>query len=203
MHKEILIESQLELLPLVKSFSASFGLVGGTAVALHLGHRRSIDFDLFIDKEFSSKSIREKIKRNWSIQTVIVDEHGEFTLVVNNVKLTFFRFPYKINYSGQFEDIIKIPDVITLAAMKAFALGRRAKWKDYIDLYFIFQKFSFADVVVKTDNIFGSEFNEKLFREQLNYFKDIDYSETIDYLPGFANPDEEIKNKLKEISLQK
>ena len=202
MHKEILIESQLELLPLVKSFSASFGLVGGTAVALHLGHRRSIDFGLFIDKEFSSKSIREKIKRNWSIQTVIVDEHGEFTLVVNNVKLTFFRFPYKINYYDQFENVIRIPDIVTLAAMKAFALGRRAKWKDYVDIFFILESNTFEDITKMTKAVFGTEFNERLFREQLSYFEDIDYSERVDYLEGREVLDEEIKQKLVEISLK-
>ena len=201
MHKEILIESQLELLPLVKSFSASFGLVGGTAVALHLGHRRSIDFGLFIDKEFSSKSIREKIKRNWSIQTVIVDEHGEFTLVVNNVKLTFFRFPYKINYYDQFENVIRIPDIVTLAAMKAFALGRRAKWKDYVDIFFVLKNHAFVDIVKKARELFGPEFNERLFREQLSYYEDINYSEKIEFMGGREVSNNEIQQSLTELSL--
>ena len=61
MHKEILTVEQLELLPLVKSFGDNFGLVGGTAVALHLGHRRSIDFDLFSSKEFDNGEIRKRI----------------------------------------------------------------------------------------------------------------------------------------------
>lgn len=47
MHKEILNKDQLDLLPLVKLFKSEFYLVGETAIALHLGHRRSIDFDLF------------------------------------------------------------------------------------------------------------------------------------------------------------
>jgi len=47
MHKEILDNNQLSLLDLVKSFRREFYLVGGTAIALHIGHRRSIDFDLF------------------------------------------------------------------------------------------------------------------------------------------------------------
>ena len=85
--------------------------------------------------------------------------------------------------------------------MKAFALGKRAKWKDYVDLYFIFKKHSLSSVISKTKEIFGAEFNEKLFREQLSYFDDIDYSETIDYLPGFETEDKIIQENLKEISL--
>jgi len=52
MHKEILSPAQAKLLPLVKKFNKDFYLTGGTAIALHLGHRRSIDFDLFSGKEF-------------------------------------------------------------------------------------------------------------------------------------------------------
>ena len=47
LHTEILSEQQKTLLPLVKEFRNSFGLVGGTALALHIGHRESIDFDLY------------------------------------------------------------------------------------------------------------------------------------------------------------
>ena len=47
MHKEILSKYQIELLPLLKQFKREYYLVGGTAIALHIGHRRSIDFDLF------------------------------------------------------------------------------------------------------------------------------------------------------------
>ena len=51
MHKEIFTKEQEKILPLVVDFSDRFGLVGGTAIALHLGHRRSIDFDLFSNKK--------------------------------------------------------------------------------------------------------------------------------------------------------
>jgi len=47
MHTEILSKEQKELFPFLKRYQRSFYLVGGTAIALHLGHRRSVDFDLF------------------------------------------------------------------------------------------------------------------------------------------------------------
>ena len=85
--------------------------------------------------------------------------------------------------------------------MKSFALGRRAKWKDYVDLYFIFQKHSFQELMDKTNSIFKTEFNEKLFRIQLAYFEDIDYSEKINYMKGFEKKDDDIKQFLEKISL--
>lgn len=68
MHKDILTEPQIRLLPEVKKLSNefSFGLVGGTAVALYLGHRRSVDFDLFTNKDFSTESIKiRSLNRCW------------------------------------------------------------------------------------------------------------------------------------------
>jgi len=193
MHEEILTPSQHELLPLIKTFSNKFGLVGGTAIALQIGHRRSIDFDLFTNKHFFNSDILEKIRNKFTIEEVFVDKPNEVTMLVNKVKITFYKYPFGINYKIELKDIIKIPDLLTLAAMKSHALGRRAKWKDYTDLYFIFKRFSLKHVVKHTKKIFKGEFNEKLLREQLAYFDDIDYSEEIDYLPGKEVSDEEIK----------
>ncbi|HEY4495788.1 MAG TPA: nucleotidyl transferase AbiEii/AbiGii toxin family protein [Candidatus Paceibacterota bacterium] len=203
MRKEILTEAQSKLLPIVKLFSKKFGLVGGTAIALHLGHRESVDFDLFSFDGFNNYSIKAKITKNRLIDNVLVNKKGEYTFLIDKVKFTFFQFPYKINYSESFGDIIKLPDILTLAAMKAFALGRRAKWKDYVDLYFIMKtNHTISQITAKGVEIFGNEFNEKIFRTQLAYFGDIDYSEEIIYKDGFSTDNEIIKKVLVEFSLE-
>lgn len=203
MHKEILTKEQLELLPLVKVFSKDFGLVGGTAVAFHLGHRRSIDFDLFTDKIFKNQIILNRILKILKIDRIIVNKLDELTLLIKEVKFTFFRFPYSVSYSEKIDNIISMPDLLTLAAMKAFALGMRAKWKDYVDLYFIIKDhYSINEIAKRGKEVFGNEFNEKIFRGQLAYFKDIDYREEVEFLPGFAVSDKIIKTKLIEFSLE-
>lgn len=203
MHNEILTKDQLNLLPIVKSFSSKFGLVGGTAIALHLGHRESIDFDLFCYHEFNNYTIKAKIAKQLKIGDALVNRKGEYTIMINKVKFTFFQFPYKIEYSESFDNIIKLPDILTLASMKAFALGRRAKWKDYVDLYFILKNnHSVSDITKSGVEIFGKEFNEKIFRTQLAYFEDIDYSEQIIYKNGFSVDDEIIKKTLVKLSLE-
>lgn len=200
-HSEILTKEQTELLPLIKSFFEDFGLVGGTAIALLMGHRRSVDFDLFTDKEFENIKVRKEILKFNKIDKVIMDEGGQYTIIINKVRFTFFSFPFKIDFSERFDNIIKLPDLLTLAAMKAYALGRRAKWKDYVDLYFIMKDCDINKVIRKAEIIFGDEFNEKMFRTQLAYFKDIDYTEKIDYMERFEIDDGIIKRKLTEFSL--
>jgi len=202
MHKEILTAGQLKLLPLVKAFNRDFGLVGGTAVALQIGHRQSIDFDLFASRSFVNSAVRRKILKYAKIDRSVRDEKGQYTLVIGGVYFTFFHYPFKIEYGKKLDDIIGLPDLLTLAAMKAYALGRRAKWKDYVDLYFIMKKYhGIGAINKKAREIFGNEFNEKIFRNQLAYFDDIDYSEEVIFMKGRAVSDKTIKKELLDFSL--
>ncbi len=106
-------------------------------------------------------------------------------------------------FSKKINNTIKLPDLLTLAAMKAYSLGYRVKWKDYVDLYFIIKDyFSINKIIKKAEDIFSSEFNEKIFRTQLSYFKDIDYTEKVIYMKGFEISDEVIKKGLIKFSLK-
>ncbi len=204
MHRKILTPNQEALLPLIKKFSSTFGLVGGTAVALHLGHRRSIDFDLFTNEHINLRTIQSTIRKGGEIQKILTKGEGELTLLINNVKCTFFEYPFPIPFSEKFEDIIQLPNLLTLAAMKAYALGRRAKWKDYVDLYFIATRYNgLQKIVERGKKLFQGEFNEKIFRVQLAYFEDIDYGEAVEFMDGYAVSDEKIRDTLQKFSLDK
>ncbi len=202
MHKDVLTRKQAELLPLLKLFSKNFGLVGGTAIALYIGHRRSIDFDLFTNEEFKNEDILNRISKSFKIDMVVVNNPEELTIIIKGVRFTFFRYRYKIDFPKKLGNIVKLPNLLTLAAIKAFTLGMRAKWKDYIDLYFILENhYRIDQIIKKAQKIFGNEFNEKLFRSQLAYFKDIDYQEKIIYLKGYETNDKTIKKELIDFSL--
>ncbi len=203
MHQIVLSDKQQSILPLVNHFSNEFGLVGGTAIALQLGHRQSIDFDLFKNGELELFSLRKQILDYFPIERVMVENSSELTLMVNGVQLTLLNYPFSIKFTTPFEDIIKMPTLLQLAAMKAFALNKRAKWKDYIDLFFILKRHSLQEIINECLQIYGSEFSEKLFREQLSYFDDIDYSEKVQFLPGNEVSDDRVKEELKIISLEK
>jgi len=202
MHKEILTKEQTALLPMVQAFNKNFRLVGGTAIALHIGHRRSIDFDLFSYKSFKNSLLRKTIVTFEKIDEVIVNKTGEFTFICRGVKFTFYHYAFDIEYRENLDYVIKMPDLLTLGAMKAHALGGRAKWKDYVDLYFILKNFhSLSEITDKAKELFQGEFNDKLFRIQLPFFDDISYAEPVEWLPGFETDEETVKKALIEFSL--
>lgn len=202
MHDEILNAAQRSLLSLMAEFRREFYLVGGTAIALHIGHRRSIDFDMFKQSGLNHKRNLDKIASAGFSHQVTRRVEDQMNLIVNGVKLTFFQYPFPVVAEDRFEAVFRMPSLLSLAAMKAYALGRRSKWKDYVDLYFLLTgHFTVAEVSTKASELFGELFSEKLFRAQLSFFSDIDYTEQVDYLVPNPPTDNDIKAGLVRLAI--
>jgi len=202
MYKEILNSQQIELLPLMSQFKREYYLVGGTAIALYIGHRRSIDFDMFKFAPVNHKKNLDKMIDSGFEHMVTRRVTEQMNLVVNGVKVTFFQYPFSIKPSTNFEDCFRLPSLLDLAAMKAYALGRRSKWKDYVDLNFLLMgHFTIAEISKRAEELFGELFSEKLFRSQLCYFDDIDYTEEVEYVIPNPPTDEDVKKTLTELAL--
>ena len=141
-----------ELLPEMNDFY----LVGGTALALQMGHRRSLDFYLASFTQISPFDLERRfISKEFRIQTVFTATSDEYSVLINDTRVTFFSFPFNVNHKiiwqrGQ----ITLPEIIELGAMKSYALGRRSKWKDYVDLFFLLKfRTSLNDIVGKAKEI--------------------------------------------------
>ncbi len=198
MYPEILNKNQSELLPLLQKFKREYFLVGGTAIALQIGHRQSIDFDFFKFSKINSKKIYELIKKSNFTYKILWNSTEQINIIVNEVNLTFLQYPFKIEASKNFKHLLRMPDLLSLAAMKAYALGRRSKWKDYVDIYLIIKDYYTIDQICeKAESIFGELFSAKMFRLQLCYFDDIDYREPLHFVKEPIN-DEIIRNFLIE-----
>lgn len=204
MHQNILTKNQHNLLPFIKQFSTNYYLVGGTAIALQIGHRKSIDFDLFTRGEIDFSFIERTVQHHDLEFKVRYQDKTQITGSIDGVQITFYNYPFAIKTPTKLENYIKMPNLLTLASMKAYALGRRAKWKDYVDMFFLLRDhFSLDDISSNTEEIFGTMFNRKLFREQLSYFGDVDYSEKVEFLGENVVSDEEVKTFLINVSTEK
>lgn len=203
MHDKILDERQRYLAPRILHKFKDFYLCGGTAIALQIGHRKSIDFDLASPVSIHPLSLTNIIlKSGLTIADTLVSTSDELTIVVDGVKLTFFHFPFPIAANHVWGSAqLKMPGLLDLCSMKAYALGRRCQWKDYVDLYFLLKAHIFLpELIENSERIFKGAFNSKLFREQLCYFEDIDMTEQVEYVD--QPPDnEEICQFLTDIAL--
>ena len=185
----------------MSKFKREYYLVGGTAIALHIGHRRSIDFDLFKLSAINHKKNLDKLNASGYSHTITRRVSEQMNIIINDVKVTFFQYPFPVEPNCNFESYFRIPSLLQLAAMKAYALGRRSKWKDYVDLYFLItEHFTIAEITECAYKLFGELFSEKLFRSQLCYFDDIDYTEEVEYLIPNPPSDESIKKTLTDLA---
>ena len=137
MHDEALTKRAAEIFPNFAAFK-DFYLVGGTALALQIGHRRSVDFDFFLSGRLPL-NLMAKVKKTFprSQISITYKSDNQFNLLIDDIKTTFFEYPYPlfnhlISYKG-----VAIASVGEIAAMKAHAIGRRLSYKDYVDWYFL------------------------------------------------------------------
>src|ERR1043166_8341304 len=96
MRPEVLTEKGKEIFARLKGFT-DFYLAGGTALALQIAHRRSVDFDLFTAEDIPA-SLLAKVKRVFGNSSVIVsvNDPGELTVFAGEVKITFLHYPYPV-----------------------------------------------------------------------------------------------------------
>lgn len=175
MHLEALPEENKPIFSQLHFFPG-FYLAGGTALALQIGHRISVDFDLFSTKPMDVDLLTntEKIFNKNKIQT-LVNNKEELTLLIGGIKVTFLYYPFPllnamIEYQG-----LRLLDIKELAATKAYTIGRRGNFKDYVDLYFVLklQKTSLNEITSLAEKKYNQAFNSRLFLEQLVYLEDI------------------------------
>jgi hypothetical protein len=203
MDEKVLTPKQRTLAEVLLPGVRGFYLAGGTALALQIGHRRSVDFDLASRQPIDSFNLeRQLISKGFQIQRIFTATGDEYSALIQDTRITFFHFPFDVQHPLSWEKgNITLPSIKDLAAMKAYALGRRSKWKDYVDLYFVLKSYmQLEDLIERAKDVFSVHFNSKLFREQLCYFEDMDYSESIDYL-GDAPSDEEVRAFLEKIAV--
>lgn len=203
MFKNILSPNQLNLLPIIQRFSNNYYLVGGTAIALQIGHRESIDFDLFSSAPINREQIKKELEKSDIKIDVIFEDGDQLHGIINGVKLTFYEYSYPIEHQVMLDDIISMPSLLTLGAMKAFAIGKRAKWKDYVDMYFLLRDhFSLDQIAQQAEHIYDGLINPKLLRQQLTYYGDVNYSELIEYVVDPIS-NEEIERFLTTVATEK
>jgi hypothetical protein len=177
MFYNILDKKRLAILPLLKNFKADFYLAGGTGLALQLGHRDSVDFDFFSAKPFAADKLYEQIKKVFAEYKILKVQEEKNTLTVfidDNIKISFFSYPYKLIGKLINEENFKIASIEDIAIMKLAAIVSRATNKDYIDLYFILQKFPLKDILKKTEKKLP-DLDVNLALKSLVYFADIVY----------------------------
>ncbi len=197
---EILDGERKKILPIFSSFRNDFYLAGGTALALQIGHRDSIDFDFFTKNSFSSWELFKKLKEIFTgLEMVKVQEEKDTlaVLIDEKIKISFFGYPYDLIKPLIKSEFINLASIEDIGAMKLSAITGRSVLKDYVDIYWILQKISLLNLTKFCQKKF-KDLDINLVLKSLVYFDDV-IEEPIIYKNYGEVSFGEIKNYLRKI----
>lgn len=173
LHPEILEKNQFELFDKIKTSSLieNFYLAGGTALALQIGHRLSEDFDFFTNKNFDVNDLSFQLAENLNFKKVSEDTNTLIG-VIDNIRVSFIGFKYKTIGEFLLNDNLRIASVQDIACMKLSAITQRSTKKDFIDIYFLLQRYSLKELFLLYENKFEVKDYESVLKKSLVYFQD-------------------------------
>lgn len=199
LYKTAIEDSTLELLNRLMSDKVfkDFVLVGGTALALHLGHRVSVDIDLFSTDSFNENNLTDYLRREYNFELDFLSKNtlkGE----INGVQLDCIAHLYPWINSFRQDENIRIASYDDIAAMKLNAIiGNGTRIKDFIDLAFLSCKISFGQMLKGYETKYNS--NQVIAVKAITYFEDINFDEPIKMTGGSGFNWIKIEKRLKNM----
>lgn len=163
-----------------------FFLVGGTALSLQIGHRISIDIDLFTLNDFDENQLTEYLESNKGFKLNSIAKNtikGQ----INNVQIDLIKHGYPLIKELVLDENIRMADLLDIAAMKLNAIsGSGTRLKDFTDIAFLSSHLSLTDMV----NAYLKKYDAKnplIPLKALNYYTDINFDEPLHLMTGKFN----------------
>jgi hypothetical protein len=197
---DILDKKRINILPVLANFKNEFYLAGGTALALQIGHRDSVDFDFFTKNDLKTKKLFTQILNIFQKHEILKTQEEKNTLTIlldNEIKISFFTYKYDLLKEKIDTEFLSLASMEDIACMKLSAILSRATIKDYIDIYYILKKIKLADLIVLVKKKYPN-IDNGLILKSLVYFKDIENEKII-----FKNNKKIEFNKVKKFLIKK
>lgn len=193
---QILNEKQISLIKKLDFLSyPPFYLGGGTALALQLGHRTSLDFDFYSQEKFDTKNLFK------GVETIGCTE-DTVQVVMDGVDVSVFCYPYKLVDNLVEFGNIQMAGLADISAMKMIAIVQRARQRDFVDMYFLIKLLGLKKIL---ESIFQKYpwyvENEQILYKSLTYFEEADADLEADRI-RILDPQvtwEKVKKELKDM----
>lgn len=155
--------------------ASMFYLAGGTALAIELGHRESIDLDWFSQTDFEAPAVKEILSGLGGFM-IAGESRGTIHGLLDDVKVSFFHYKYPLLFPLVKFEGINLADERDIAAMKIDAISSRGAKKDFIDLFFLLKKYPLTELLDFFNRKYqGIEYNLLHILKSLSYFEDAEH----------------------------
>lgn len=185
LHKETVEQSTLELITKLQQEPElqGFNLVGGTALALKIGHRKSIDIDLFTTETFDLPALKTMLTEKYGLRTSF-ERDQTLKGFINGVMIDCIKFGYPHINSPEIIDNIRLESTPDIIAMKLSAIAQNGtRIKDFIDIAYLSHKYTLNEMLYFYQKKFPQS-NAIMPAKALTYFDEIDFEESIMMISG-------------------
>lgn len=183
LHKETVTTGTLDLINRLMNDDhlKVFYLVGGTALSLMIGHRISIDIDLFTDQEFDAPELAQYLKNNYRTDLNNVSKNS-ISGFIEDIKFDLISHRYTQIKPLLTVEGIRMLSLHDIAAMKVNAIvGNGTRIKDFLDIYYLLKEMSYQDIIESYLKKYP-DVNAGIAKASMLYHKDIDFTISVTLL---------------------
>ena len=175
---EILSKDQKRIFPQLKFLTdRGFYLAGGTALALQLRHRTSLDFDFYTSKNFKTEELLSLLKDAFPENIEEISEAKDTLFVrINKVSSSFFWYRYPLIFPLVKTEGPLLASLQDIVSMKLAALIGRTRKRDYIDIFYLMKKFSLEEMFRTAQKKYPT-LNPYIIQRALTFFDDLEEEE--------------------------
>lgn len=173
-HREVLPEGWAQAADDLAARSAldPFYLSGGTGLALYLGHRRSVDLDLFRESDFDPAQIQNRLGGLPDLR-IRQATRGTLHLTLHGISVSFLHFPYPLLFPPARFEALTVADPRDIACTKLNAIATRGSRRDFVDLYVSAQRYGLPEILKWFEEKFrATPYNRVHLYKALTYFRD-------------------------------
>lgn len=158
-----------------------FYLGGGTALAIQLEHRTSLDFDFYTPTPFFEEEVKTQLMNHFpGIKTPETSVKNTIHAVVDEVSLSGFYYPYPLVEKLVEFGPVRLAGIKDIAAMKAVAIVQRARQRDFFDIYYLLEQMSLQDFLAAVYQKYPwYEENNQIVLKSLTYFEEAETDDEI------------------------
>ncbi len=177
-HKETVEKSTLELIESLQSkpYLGNFYLAGGTALALYLGHRKSVDIDLFSNVGFDAAVLLENLQQDFPYE-LFFTAANTLRGAIENIKVDILAHRYHLLASPLLIDGITVlsePDIIAMKLNAIVTSGQRSK--DFVDIFYLLPRYELGEMLGFYREKYKQP-NDTFILKSLIWFKDVDLAD--------------------------
>ncbi|MBP6978439.1 MAG: nucleotidyl transferase AbiEii/AbiGii toxin family protein [Bacteroidales bacterium] len=184
-----------------KPYLQGFYLVGGTALALSLGHRKSVDIDLFSNFSFDASELLEQLHQDFPYQ-LFLTASNTLKGAIGNINVDILAHRYKLISKPiviQSVTLLSLPDIIAMKLNAISTSGQRSK--DFIDIYYLLNEYNLVSMLEFYQNKYD-QMNVAFILKSLIYFEDIDLSDWPVLIKHPGLKWSEVRNRIEKVVLE-